>query len=259
MSIIRKFFGCIVLIVGISSCSSDEKEYSPEVSKGDFVLVKEMRVRSFTLSGEIEDKYQIDYNNVLNPKKISLVIGGDGNEPLVYDYKYTNQQLIDHIEVKRGGSSIDEIKANYENNELKSLKGIFGVSDFVYNKGNVVQAARDQRMVSYIYNYLGNLNSFVTEKNEQWDFEYGNGKNPFTNSRFNLTFRYLIGADLIELVQSSKNNITKMTNVNTKEDYTISYEWDQFGYPIKMIVRKDGIVLKEMDYEYGIFRKNISN
>lgn len=94
-----------------------------------------------------------------------------GNEPLVYDYKYTNQQLIDHIEVKKGGSFIDEIKASYKNNELKSLKGTFGVSDFVYNKGNVVQAARDQRMVSYTYNYHGNLTSFVTEKNEQWDFQ----------------------------------------------------------------------------------------
>lgn len=259
MSIIRRFFICLVLIAGISSCSSDSNEYYPDSSNGDFVLVNEMRVRAFTSNGVVEDKYQINYNNVLNPLKISLFVGNENDEPLVYDYKYNNQQLIDHIDVKKGSLLIDEIKTRYIDNELCGLIGTSGMSDFLYNKGNIIQAVSNQRMVKYNYNYFGNLTSFVTEKDVQWNVEYDNSKNPFANSRFNLTFRYLIGTDLIDLVQSTENNITKLRNVNTQEEYKISYVMDQFDYPSKMIVSQDGITLKEIDFEYGIYRRNISN
>lgn len=261
MNRIKSLIGCCSLLVGMSACNSgDDNSYVPDPSRGDFVVVKEMVVLSSDEGVQKADKYIVEYNALIAPKMIKIFTGEDLEvlqdvEDASYEFNYNDRNLLVSIHSKQKGNVSDDLVASYNVDGLSGFKGQDYEIKYLRSKGNIVEATKKDEKYNFEYNYLGNLISIKGE-NQDVTLDYGNGVNPFVNNGYNLLLGYFPGGDLIELVQSSKNNITNITDNKTGKVYRCVYEWDQFNYPITLTVSLDDQIVRKFMFKNAIYRLN---
>ncbi|RPD96184.1 hypothetical protein EGM88_10475 [Aureibaculum marinum] len=239
----------IISVLILTNCTSSDSDINDKTPKKYYRLVKETEYNS---DGTIEDILTYSYNE--NGYLIKAV-EQSGNDILVSNLNYIDNKISSIVYT--GNQRIDFI---YENNIISSytsnLDGDNLVYKFTYNDNNQIinklafneGKLSNERKFKYYSN--GNLAQEIFEYNDgytfQEDFEYDNKKNPHYLS-------YPLGLITIEPI--SENNVIKKTRVssyptNNKSIITFEYEYNDKGYPIKMIEYVDGDVENTTEYEY---------
>lgn len=260
-----RIFSILTFIgVGITSCNTSEKEpYRPDPNKGDYMKVVRMEVvKDVEKEHLLEKLYTIDYTATLKAKLIKEYKDVDvtalpGKAPLSYVFDYLKDESLNSIIIKKDEEvDQDKLIADYRGGVLRSIKGDDASKEITFDFVNTsnVKVSQLGKTYNYEFDNRGNLISVSDASGKLFSYSYSAKYNPFVHSEYNLIFDYVPGGELIRFVMSSKNEMSSALNEKTGEKYTFEYKYEDFGYPISMLI-KGGSNQKLFKFSYKIFRR----
>ena len=188
-------------------------------------------------------------NSRLKLTKIKSSINNNPNETTVFEY---DEQL--RLIEQKDGSGNFIFTYNYENDKITSIVSNSETTNYNYN-GDLITSASNSvntTLVEYEYNELEQL---VTSKsyengilqceinytyNDQDNFETvsnscsssGTGLNRFEYDNMKNQNSLLFNSGLLKVFSMGYNNTTQAYDSNSNVLYTITYEYNNQGYPI---------------------------
>lgn len=250
----------------LASCNSSENDpYWPNPEKGDYVMVERMEViRDISKEHLVEKMYSIVYGPTLKLKEIKEYSNIDitaipENAPLNYEFEYRENKTLLSITIKNEVAvELDKLTVDFRNDKLESIKGTDSSKDVKYDfsNSNFIKATQADKTYTYEYDKKGNLISVSDTSGKLFTYEYGTGHNPFVYSEYNLLFDYVPGGEFIRFVLGSKNDMISARNEKTGEIFKFEYKLDEFGYPIRMLMKGHSSETL-VKFKNGIKRPNI--
>lgn len=233
-----------------------------------------------TLSQKKTDEAASDYTRVINYTYNQLgqltesnmtFIGVNTNRRLGYNYDSVNK--LDYITESYDGA-IPEIYfdlthepnkisvehrspgfydyLNYSNNILTSIDRLVDLGG--YSTENLTYGVAHNLKERAINGSDGFNNDFTTNHTYEYDDKINPLYPSFNENPLNLLGQYWFNLDYWKPFLSA-NNFTNEVYTNTQlpqDNYTLlrTFQYNEAGYPISAVVKKDGVLIEEFAYEY---------